>query len=146
LRIARLLENRKALPRIAAVRYKHMVAEAWIRENRHHEAGHLIQEALKQYWDSGLAFLYGQCDFNPKEQLAVAEGWLQRHPQDAEVNWVLGRLCQRLQIWGKARMHLEASLRHRPMVQTHLALAEIAEALVDPETASFHWKAAACFR
>jgi hypothetical protein len=43
-------------------------------------------------------------------------------------------------------MHLEASLRHRPMVQTHLALAEIAEALVDPETASFHWKAAARFR
>ncbi len=146
LRIARLLENRKALPKIAAVRYKHMVAEAWIREGRHQEAALLIQEGLKQYWDSGLVFLYGQCDSNAKEQLAVAEGWLQKHPQDAEVNWVLGRLCQRLQIWGKARMHLEASLRHKPMLQTHLALAEIAEALSDQETASQHWKAAARFR
>lgn len=143
LRLTRLLENRKALTPVVAVQYKRQVASAWIGVDRHADAIALIEATLRDYWDSGLAMLYGRCIGNPKEQLLRLEHWLQQHPLDAELNWSLGRICQRQKLWGKARMHLEASLRAKPMMATHLALAEIAEALNEKETAASHWKAAA---
>lgn len=143
LRLARLLENRKALSSVAAAQYKRSVAQAWMKADRHLDAIELIESSLKSHWDSGLAMLYGRCEGDAKHQLAKLEEWLQRHPQDAELNWSLGRICQREKLWGKARMHLEMSLRAKPMVATHLALAEIAETLSEKETAASHWKAAA---
>jgi HemY protein len=145
LRLTRLLENRKAITGLAALRYKQQVAQAWISEGRHQEARRLIETTLEGQWDSGLCMLYADCQDQPKEQLARLEKWLQQHPQDPELNWALGRICQRQELWGKARMHLEASLRQRPMMATHLALAEIAEALGQKETAAIQWKAAAQF-
>jgi len=143
LRLTRLLENRKAIPGVGALQYKRQVVRAWIETQRHQEAIDLIESTLKQSWDSGLAMLYGQAQGNPRDQLARLEQWLVRHPMDPELNWSLGRLCQRQKLWGKARLHLEASLRVKPMVATHLALAEIAEVLAENETAASHWKAAA---
>lgn len=143
LRIGRLLENRKAISRVVATEYKREVADAWIAQGRHAQAIELIESALKREWDSGLAMLYGRCKGNSREQLQRLETWLQQQPRDAELNWSLGRICQRQALWGKARMHLEASLRFKPMAQTHVALAEIAESLSEKETAASHWKAAA---
>jgi HemY protein len=143
LRISKLLENRKAINLVEAARYKEQVARAWIKADRHKDARRMLESAIDQHWDTGLCMLYAQCDDSPKEQLSKLEEWLQRYPLDPQLNWALGRLCQRQQLWGKARMHLEASLRQKPMVQTHLALAEIAESLGEKETAAIHWKAAA---
>ncbi|MEY3981942.1 MAG: Protoporphyrinogen oxidase [Pseudomonadota bacterium] len=143
LRLTRLLENRKALNTVGALQYKREIAKAWIETNRHDEARRLIEATLKTSWDSGLAMLYGRVQGNALDQLTRLEQWLIAHPMDAELNWSLGRICQRQKLWGKARMHLEASLRAKPMVATHLALAEIAEALAEKETAALHWKAAA---
>ncbi len=143
LRITRLLENRKALPAVAALRLKHSVARAWIEQGLHAQAIALIEAALKKEWDSGLALLYARCQGKNGEQLAFLEPWLAKHPQDPELHWALGKLCQREKLWGKARMHLDASLRAKPMAATHVALAEIAESLSENETAAFHWKAAA---
>jgi HemY protein len=143
LRITRLLENRKALPSIAALRLKHAVARAWIEQGRHDQAIALIEAVLKKEWDSGMALLYGRCQGKTAEQLGFLEPLLANHPQDPELHWALGRLCQRERLWGKARMHFDASLRAKPMAATHVALAEIAESLAENETAAFHWKAAA---
>ena len=143
LRITRLLENRKALSSIAAVRLKHSVARAWIEQGRHGQAIELIEAALKSGWDSGLAMLYARCQGKTSEQLGFLEPWIAKQPQDPELHWALGRLCQREKLWGKARLHLETSLRAKPMAVTHVALAEIAESLSENETAAFHWKAAA---
>lgn len=143
LRITRLLENRKALPAVAAMRLKHAVARSWVEQGRHPQAIELIEAVLKKEWDSGMALLYARCIGKTAEQLAFLEPWLAKHPQDPELHWALGKLCQREKLWGKARMHFDASLRARPMASTHVALAEIAESLSENETAAFHWKAAA---
>lgn len=143
LRITRLLENRRAISPLLALGLKREVVNAWIDLGRHQEAIALIEATLKTQWDSGLAFLYGRCEGNAKDQLIRLEAWLREQPRDAELNWAMGRLCQRQALWGKARMHLETSLRIKPMVATHLALAEVAESLSEKETAAFHWKAAA---
>jgi HemY protein len=143
LRVSRLLEHHKAIRPIEAARHAQQVAKAWISEGQHHAARQLIEASLDAQWDSGLCMLYGQCEDNTKEQLGKLERWLVEHPQDAELHWALGRLCQRQQLWGKARMHLDTSLRYKPSAQTHRALAEIAEVLEQKETAAIHWKAAA---
>ncbi len=143
LRITKLLENRRAMGPLFAARVKQQVAQAWVEAGQHAQAITLIEATVNQQWDPGLVMLYGRCLGNPKDQLVRLEQWLQREPRDAELNWALGRVCQRLQLWGKARMHLEASLRIKPLVATHLALAEIAERLSENETAALHWKAAA---
>ncbi len=143
LRIAKLLENRKALPSVVAVRYKHSVAKAWIEQGRHKQAIELIEAALKKEWDSAMVMLYARCQGKTNEQLAFLEPWLSRYPQEPELHWALGKLCQREKLWGKARMHFDTSLRAKPMAVTHVALAEIAESLSENETAAFHWKAAA---
>lgn len=143
LRLTKLLENRKAIPSVVAIHYKRLVAQAWIDAARYDQAIELIESTLKSNWDSSLAMLYGRCLGNAKDQLVKLEQWLQHHPSDPELNWSLGRVCQRQRLWGKARQHFELSLRLKPMIATHFALAEIAEALAEKETAALHWKAAA---
>lgn len=143
LRLTKLLENRKAIPPVVAIHYKRLVAQAWIDAARYEQAIELIESTLKSNWDSSLAMLYGRCLGNPKDQLVKLEQWLARHPSDPELNWSLGRVCQRQRLWGKARQHFELSLRMKPMIATHFALAEIAESLSEKETAALHWKAAA---
>jgi HemY protein len=143
LRLTKLLENRNAIPSVVAIHYKRLIVQAWIDTSRHDQAIELIEATLKSNWDSSLAMLYGRCLGNAKDQLVKLEQWLQHHPSDPELNWSLGRVCQRQRLWGKARQHFELSLRLKPMIATHFALAEIAEALSEKETAALHWKAAA---
>ncbi|NBO82765.1 MAG: hypothetical protein EBU75_08025 [Betaproteobacteria bacterium] len=143
LRIGKLLENRRAISAVLATEMKREVARAWIAQGRHGQAISLIESALKKEWDSGLAMLYGHAEGNARDQLQRLEAWLRDQPRDAELNWSMGRICQRQALWGKARMHFETSLRIRPMAATHLALAEVAERLDEKETAASHWKAAA---
>ncbi|MFZ9391031.1 MAG: heme biosynthesis HemY N-terminal domain-containing protein [Burkholderiaceae bacterium] len=143
LRIGRLLENRRAISAVLATEIKREVVRAWITEGRHIEAIALIESALKKEWDSGLAMLYGRAEGNAREQLQRLDAWLRDQPRDAELNWSMGRICQRQALWGKARMHFETSLRIKPMVAAHVALAEVAERLDEKETAASHWKAAA---
>ena len=71
----------------------------------------LLTRALEREWDSELVELYGECrPADSKRQLEQAERWLAMHSQDAALLRVLGVLCQRAQLWGKAQTYLEASL------------------------------------
>jgi len=50
---------------------------------------------------------------------------LTTHNQDAVLLRVLGMLCQRAQLWGKAQTYLEASLALDDGWRAHLALGEM---------------------
>jgi HemY protein len=103
-----------------------------------------LEELLDKDWDSSLARLYGVCsEDDPTACLARAERWLVRQPRDAGLLFALGRLCFQNQLWGKAESYLEASLALTPSVETHLALAQLAERLDRAEMAQKHYRAAA---
>jgi HemY protein len=90
------------------------------------EAGELIAASLAREWDSSLVELYGECHLaDATRQLEQAERWLTMHSQDAVLLRVLGLLCQRAQLWGKAQTYLEASLAVDNAWQAHLALGEM---------------------
>ncbi len=103
-----------------------------------------IAQALNKDWDSELASLYGRCQSpDLRNQLALAEGWLKAHPDDAQLLLTLGRLCLRAQLWGKAQSYFEASLSQQETRAAHLELARLAEQLNRPDQAQAHYRAAA---
>ena len=109
----------------------------------HEAARRVIEAQLGREWDADLLRRYADADGDAALRLAAAESWLERHPQDADLLVVLGRLCMRQQLWGKAQAYLEAALSIEPSRDTRLALAALAERLGRDDEANVHYRAAA---
>lgn len=71
-----------------------------------------------------------------RKTIDVADGWLKKRPDDAELLMYLGQLSYAKQLWGKAQGYLEASLSVQSSVQAHLALAKVFDAINEPEKAA----------
>jgi HemY protein len=114
-------------------------------------AAEIVEDAVAAQegdeWLPELAALYGQLAALPGKALtgriARADGWLQRHPEDSLLLLALGRMCERQQLWGKAKNYLEASLSVRDSRETHLVLARLLDALQETEAANRHFRLAA---
>jgi HemY protein len=101
----------------------------------------LIASALARQWNSDLVVIYGQIELNESShQLAVAEGWLKQHPEDAVLLLTLARLALKNKLWGKARSYLEASIAIAPTPESYQQLGLLLERLGESEQAS------RCFR
>jgi HemY protein len=106
-------------------------------------AADILAQSLDREWDSDLVELYGECHLgDATRQLQQAERWLASHNQDAVLLRVLGTLCQRQQLWGKAQTYLEASLGVDNTWQAHLALGEMLGRLGRDAEANAHFVAA----
>jgi HemY protein len=107
------------------------------------EAAEIAANGLEREWDAELLDLYGECRVRDgTRQLEQAERWLAAHPQDATLLRVLGALCQRQQLWGKAQTYLEASLALDASWRTQLALGEMLGRLGKSDEANAHFVAA----
>ncbi|MGH8675315.1 MAG: heme biosynthesis protein HemY, partial [Burkholderiales bacterium] len=62
---------------------------------------------------------------------------------DAQLLATLGRLCAQVELWGKARNFLEASLSFDESRSAHLELARLGERLGQGENAQRHYRRAA---
>lgn len=75
------------------------------------EAEELIRKTLRNHWQPELAQIYGTLPFiNLNRQLVIAGAWLKQYGQKPELLLTLGRLCMRLQLWGRAKDYLEKCL------------------------------------
>jgi HemY protein len=100
-----------------------------------------IARRLKKQWHVAFVDLYGRIPRkSASKQLAVAEGWLKRHPDDATLFLCLGRLAMVEREWSKARDYLERSHAQRPSEEVCLELGRLLTAVGD------HAAAAAVFR
>ena len=103
------------------------------------KAHEVIEQSLGENWDSALAVLYAECDSGDTlRRIEHAENWLAREPRDAALLLVLGRLCARQGLWGKAQSYLEASIAIEPSWSAHHALAQLQEKLGNAEAAHSH--------
>ncbi|MCU7843494.1 MAG: heme biosynthesis protein HemY [Candidatus Thiodiazotropha sp. (ex Monitilora ramsayi)] len=101
----------------------------------------LIASTLQKNWNTELVVLYGQIELNdPSRQLAVAEGWLKRYPEDPVLLLALARLSLQNKLWGKARSYLEASIAIEPTPESYQQLGLLLDRMGEPE------KAMECFR
>ncbi len=101
----------------------------------------VIRAVLKSNWDTALLIPYG----DPKASDAAVrirhcEKWLLDHPEDANLNLALGRLCAREELWGKARQHMIRSLEIKPSVGGYDSLGQLLDRRGELDLAM------ACFR
>ncbi len=97
----------------------------------------LVRKYLRQHWSDEVAALYGLLELpSGQDQLKQAETWLVERPQNAHLLMALGRICWRLQYWGKARDYFDQALQLAPSAQTYIALAQTYTQLGD--TAKSH--------
>jgi HemY protein len=115
----------------------------------HDEARLVVEEALAVNWDDRLVRAYRKAAAAPGSpallaQIEHCEAWNKQRPTDAELALTLGTLCLKQKLWGKAQRYLEQSLSdasEAQMVgQAHLQLAQLHDALAQPEKAAFHYR------
>jgi HemY protein len=135
---SRLPEATRSEPKVARA-----AAQSFLQLGGDREAAEIIANALAREWDSDLVDLYGECHLpDASKQIEQAERWLSAHNQDATLLRVLGTLCQRQQLWGKAQTYLEASLALDNHWRTQLALGELLGRLGRGDEANAHFVAA----
>ena len=129
--------DHKRDPKIAAAG-----AECFASFGAHTQANELLEQALETEWDSELIALYGEGSGpDTIRRIERAEKWLTTHPRDPLLLWVLGKLCARMELWGKAQSYLEASISLEPTYSAHLALGQLHDRLGNTEAARRHYRA-----
>lgn len=115
----------------------------------HDEARGIVERALAAEWDDKLVRAYRKSaapEGTPTllAQIDRCESWSADRPNDAELALTLGTFCLRQKLWGKAQRHLEQALSDaiEPAImrEAHLKLAQLHEALEQPEQAANHYR------
>ncbi|MEN3363798.1 MAG: HemY protein [Burkholderiales bacterium] len=113
------------------------------------EARSIVEKALATEWDDRLVRAYGSTAAAEGSSALLAqiercEEWRKSRPTDPELALTLGTLCLRQKLWGKAQRHLEQALSDATESETvrevHLKLAQLHEALNQPEEAAAHYR------
>ncbi|MEO8998612.1 MAG: heme biosynthesis HemY N-terminal domain-containing protein [Rhodanobacter sp.] len=105
-----------------------------------------VESALRREWSPLLIETYGTLAGDDVEaRLRRAEGWLDAHPNDANLLLTLGRMCVRVKLWGKARQHLERSLALVPSAGAWEALGDTFAGQGDAEQAQRCYRNALAF-
>jgi HemY protein len=124
-------------------------ARAFNANGLHEEARSIVEKSLAQEWDERLVRTYGQSAAAEGSQALLAqiercEEWRRTRPNDPELALTLGTLCLRQKLWGKAQRHLEQALSDATESETvraaHLKLAQLHEALNQPDEAAAHYR------
>lgn len=108
------------------------------------EIEELIRKVLKTEWQPELVQIYGSLPFqqtNLNRQLVIMGAWLKIHGQQPELLFALGKLCVRVQLWGKAKDYFEKCLAGGPNAQASFAYGKLLEDLDEPEEAMEIYKA-----
>jgi len=115
----------------------------------HDEARVVCEESLAANWDERVLRAYRDAAAPVGSaallvQIEHCEGWVRERPNDAELALTLGSLCLKQKLWGKAQRYLEQALSEasesRMVRESHLKLAQLHEALSQPEEAANHYR------
>jgi HemY protein len=124
-------------------------AAAFNARGLHDEARAIAEEALKAGWDERLVRAYRESagpagSATLLAQIENCEAWLKERPTDPELALTLGSLCLRQKLWGKAQLYLEQALSEVTapdmVLEAHLKLAQMHEALGQQEEAAAHYR------
>lgn len=96
----------------------------------------VIRRTLKHSWHAGLAQIYSTLPFdNLNRQLVIAGAWLKMYGQQPALLLLLGKLCVRVQLWGKAKDYFERCLSLGPHAEAALEYGKLLEQLGEMDEA-----------
>lgn len=134
-----LRPSERAEPGLAQV-----IARALIQAEAPEEARRLLEPVLDQEADPVCLDLWVRsCAGRERESIERLQVWRQRHGDLPVLALATGRVCGMARLWGKAEESLLDAARRAPSVETHLALADLYEALERRADAAARLKQAA---
>lgn len=96
----------------------------------------VIRKTLKHSWHGGLVNLYSTLPFdNLNRQLVILGAWLKMYGPHQEILLALGRICTKVQLWGKAKDYFARCLELGPSPEASLEYGKLLEHLGDTEAA-----------
>lgn len=105
-------------------------------QGKHELAESTTTHALNNNWNPKLVHEYGLIDLkDPSQALTKAEKWIDQHTNDEYLYLTLGRICNKAQLWGKAKAYFETSLSRKPLAETYSELAALHEQLNEMDDA-----------
>ncbi|QMU61889.1 MAG: hypothetical protein GKR92_09345 [Gammaproteobacteria bacterium] len=105
-------------------------------QGKHELAESTASDALTENWCSKLIREYGLIEVkDPSQILNKAEQWVEQHTNDENLYLTLGRICNKAQLWGKAKAYFESSLTRKPLAETYAELAALHEQLDEMDDA-----------
>ena len=105
------------------------------------EIEELIRKTLKSHWQPELVKIYSTLTLaNLNRQLVIAGAWLKMYGQKPELLLLLGRLCVRVQLWGKAKDYFAKCLEQGPNPEASLEYGKLLEQLNEPAEAMQKYK------
>ena len=134
-----LKTEERAVPGVAS-----RVATAFSTAGSDEEARAILEAALDVGFDDSMVQTYGALHgVSSRDRLDRLEGWRQRYGDPPRLLLTLGRVCAAEKLWGKAEEYLVLATRREPTVDSHVALAELLEALGRTQEAAQQYRAAA---
>lgn len=120
------------------------IATAMIRGDAVEDARRLLEPVLDAEADPVCLDLWTRtCAGRERESIERVQVWRQRHGDLPVLALATGRVCAMARLWGKAEESLLDAARREPCVETHLALADLYEALERSAEAAARLKLAA---
>jgi len=105
-------------------------------QGKHDLAETTATSALANNWCPKLVRQYGLIDLkDPNLSLSKAEKWVEQHTNDENLYLTLGRICNKAQLWGKAKSYFETSLSRKPLAETYAELSALHEQLDETDEA-----------
>lgn len=105
------------------------------------KAEDLIRSVLRYEWQPDLMKIYSTLTFdNLNRQLVIAGAWLKMYGQKPEITLFLGKVCARIQLWGKAKDYFEKCLEAGPNAEAALEYGRLLEQLNDKEEAVIQYR------
>ncbi|MCF6319270.1 MAG: tetratricopeptide repeat protein [Proteobacteria bacterium] len=100
----------------------------------------LTETALNKDFSEPLLTIWGQLNINDKQKndkqkTNTAEKWLRKHPENAQLLSILGQMCLKNKLWGKAQSYLQKSLEINPNAETFKLMAQYVDAVGEPDNA-----------
>ncbi len=122
--------------------YIHAYAENGLKLGMYDEVAAMSEKILAKNLSTPLLKVWGQLNVTNENKIKVAEKWLKKNPDNAELLKILGKLCLDHKLWGKAQLFLQKSLEKKPEPKTYKLMAQYFEAVGETDNALEAYKQA----
>ena len=102
----------------------------------------LTENSLNKDFSEPLLSIWSQLNLDDSHKTKTAEKWLKKHPENAQLLSILGQLCLKNKLWGKAQSYLKKSLEINPNAETFKLMAQYFDAVGEPDNALEAYKQA----
>jgi HemY protein len=99
------------------------------------QVARLTEKSLHKDFSEPLLSIWSQLNIDTVQKIKTAEKWLKKTPDNSELLKILGELCLRNKLWGKAQTYLQNSLDINASTATYKLMAQYFDSVGEPDNA-----------